>query len=78
LNQLAYLVKEKVESENSKKIDIIHSNTDRADNFSKVEQPKISSNKAREILGYAPKFSLEKGIQELINYYKHKKSSNSN
>jgi len=70
LNQLAQLVKEKVESENAK-IDIIHSKTDRADNFSKVEQPKISSTKANEILGYTPKFSLEKGIQELINYYKH-------
>jgi len=56
LNQLAQLVKEKVESEYTKKIDIIHSKTDRADNFSKVEQPRISSNKASEILEYAPKF----------------------
>ena len=69
LIELAEIVKKEVEAKATKEVDIIHSDSKGADDYGEIEQPKISIEKSREILGYMPQISLKKGISELINFY---------
>jgi nucleoside-diphosphate-sugar epimerase len=69
LNKLAELVKNEVEHVTKNTIEIIHSETVRKDDFGKIKPPRISTTKARAILNYEPKITIEEGIRDLIKFY---------
>jgi nucleoside-diphosphate-sugar epimerase len=71
LNELADIVKKEVELVTKNNVEIFHSETLRTDDFGKLEPPKISIAKAKNILGYAPEITLEDGIKNLISYYQN-------
>lgn len=70
LIELANVVKNEIEKNTIEKINILHTESERKDDFGKIEKPEIVTLKAKKILGYSPKITLKHGIKNLIEYYK--------
>jgi UDP-glucose 4-epimerase len=66
VKEIASLIKDIVEREAGKKVDIIHSNPRQGD----VKRNYSDISKAKEVLGYEPKFDIHSGLQVTYNYFK--------
>lgn len=65
INEIASIIKEIVEKETGKKVNIVHSDPRRGDvrrNFSDIT-------KARELLGFEPKYNLKQGLRKTFEYF---------
>jgi len=67
INELAVKVKNQIFEQLNKDIEIIR---EKSTEGRDIVKPKISTHKAQKVLGYIPEIHVEKGIEELVRYYK--------
>jgi UDP-glucose 4-epimerase len=65
VNEITDLIVELLEKEVGKKVTIVHSNSRLGD----VKRNYSDISKARRMLGYEPKFDLDRGLKETLTYF---------
>ncbi len=73
VNEIADRIKELVEKETGKRVDVIYSNPRSGD----VRRNYSDISKARKILGYEPKFDLQTGLRHTFEYFRLHKMGDS-
>jgi len=68
INNIAEMIKELIESETGKTVTIIHGKTRLGD----VKRNYSDISKARKMLGFNPKFTLETGLKNTFDYFRLK------